>query len=107
MGPTEWERSFRDPLCKWLLMLQAGDNEPLLRQVEVAAMEDPLLKEAMSVWEAASMDDATWKLYNDRDLRMRNFNQYRKDGMTEGMKEGMKEGERAKEGVRSDRAVPL
>jgi len=73
-------------------MLQAADNEPLLRQLEVAAMEDPLLKEAMSVWEAASMDDATWKLYNDRDLRMRDFNQYRKDGMTEGMKEG----ERAK-----------
>jgi len=92
VGPTEWERSFRDPLSKWLLMLQAADNEPLLRQLEVAAMEDPLLKEAMSVWEAASMDDATWKLYNDRDLRMRDFNQYRKDGMTEGMKEG----ERAK-----------
>lgn len=73
----------RDPLGKWLLMLSAAENGTMLREMEVVAMADSVLQEALDVWEAASMDDAAWKLCNDRDLRLRGFHLYRKEGKLE------------------------
>ena len=69
-------------------MMNAAENERWRKVLKEAATMDPELKETLAVWEAASMDDATWKRYNDRDLLLRDFYQYRKEGFEDGIKEG-------------------
>jgi len=86
------EKTARDDLGKWLLMMNAAENEGWRKVLEEAATMDPELKETLAVWESASMDDATWKRYNDRDLLLRDFYQYRKEGFEDGIKEGFEDG---------------
>ena len=90
------EKTARDSLGKWLLMINAAENEGWRKVLKEAATMDPALKETLAVWEAASMDDATWKCYNDRDLLLRDFYQYRKEGFEDGIKKGFEDGKYAK-----------
>jgi len=82
----------RDDLGKWLLMLNASEQEGWVKALEDAAKTDLVLQETLAVWEAASQDFATWKRCNDRDLILRDIYQYRKEGYEEGFKESFKEG---------------
>lgn len=92
----------RDDLGKWLLMLNASDQEGWVKALEDAAKTDLVLQETLAVWEAASQDFATWKRYNDRDLILRDIYQYRKEGYEDGVKEGFEDGvkEGFEEGVK-------
>jgi len=78
----------RDHLGKWLLMLNATEQAGWVEALEEAASTDRVLQETLAVWEAASMDDATWKRYIDRDLILRDIYQYRQEGFEDGVKEG-------------------
>ena len=78
----------RDDLGKWLLMLNASDQEGWVKALEDAAKTDLVLQETLAVWEAASQDFATWKRYNDRDLILRDIYQYRKEGYEDGFASG-------------------
>ncbi|MHB1404445.1 MAG: Rpn family recombination-promoting nuclease/putative transposase [Desulfitobacteriaceae bacterium] len=56
----------QDPLVRWLFLLDGNENEEIRKQLEVVAMEDPMIDRAMKDWEAASADPQLRELYFDR-----------------------------------------
>ncbi|MDR3587640.1 MAG: Rpn family recombination-promoting nuclease/putative transposase [Desulfosporosinus sp.] len=56
----------QDPLVRWLFLLDGNENEEIRKQLEVFAMEDPMIDRAMKDWEVASADPQLRELYFDR-----------------------------------------
>ena len=56
----------QDPLVRWLFLLDGNENEEFRKQLEVVAMEDPMIDRAMKDWEVASADPQLRELYFDR-----------------------------------------
>jgi len=56
----------QDPLVRWLFLLDGNENEEFRKQLEVVAMEDPMINRAMKDWELASADPQLRELYFDR-----------------------------------------
>ncbi len=59
-----------DELVEWLLLLEAGDDEGIRKELEVRAMDNPVLKEAMEKWEDLSRDPAAIREYEMRHKAM-------------------------------------
>jgi predicted transposase/invertase (TIGR01784 family) len=55
-----------DLLVRWLFLLDGNENEEIRKQLEVVAMEDPMIDRAMRDWEVASADPQLRELYFDR-----------------------------------------
>jgi len=51
---------------RWLFLLDGNENEEIRKQLEVVAMEDPMIDRAIKDWEAASADPQLRELYFDR-----------------------------------------
>ncbi|MHB8125210.1 MAG: Rpn family recombination-promoting nuclease/putative transposase [Desulfitobacteriaceae bacterium] len=56
----------KNPLVRWLFLLDGNENEEIRKQLEVIAMEDPMIERAMRDWEAASADPQLREQYFDR-----------------------------------------
>ncbi|MHB1651875.1 MAG: Rpn family recombination-promoting nuclease/putative transposase [Desulfitobacteriaceae bacterium] len=56
----------KDLLVRWLLLLDGNENEEIRKQLEVVAMEDPMIDRALKDWEVASADPQLRELYFDR-----------------------------------------
>ncbi|WCK54308.1 Rpn family recombination-promoting nuclease/putative transposase [Aneurinibacillus sp. Ricciae_BoGa-3] len=59
-----------DELVEWLLLLEAGDNEGIRKELEVRAMDNPALHEAMEKWENLSRDPDARREYEARHKAM-------------------------------------
>jgi len=59
-----------DELVEWLLLLEAGDDEGIRKELEVRAMDNPALQEAMEKWEDLSRDPAAIREYEMRHKAM-------------------------------------
>lgn len=59
-----------DELVEWLLLLEAGENEGIRKELEVRAMDNPALQEAMEKWEDLSRDPAAIREYEVRHKAM-------------------------------------
>jgi predicted transposase/invertase (TIGR01784 family) len=55
-----------DLLVRWLFLLDGNENEEIRKQLEVVAMEDPMIDRAMRDWKVASADPQLRELYFDR-----------------------------------------
>ena len=95
--------SQKDLLVRWLFLLDGNENEEIMKQLEVVAMEDPMIDRAMKDWEAASADPQLRELYFDRKkaildelaaVEASKLNAARAEarGKAEGMAEGKAEG---------------
>jgi predicted transposase/invertase (TIGR01784 family) len=93
-----------DEVLEWLLLLEADEDEGLRRELEVRAMDNPALQEAMEKWEDLSRDPAAIREYEARHKAMmdrlaaeaeseRRQKVKYEEGLQEGHKEGHKEGE--------------
>jgi len=56
----------KGPLIRWLFLLDGNEDEEIRKQLEVLAMEDPMIDRAMKDWEVASADPQLRELYFDR-----------------------------------------
>ena len=56
----------QDPLVRWLFLLDGNEDEEIRKQLEMVAMEDPMIDRAMKDWEVASADPQLRELYFDR-----------------------------------------
>ncbi|WP_052947405.1 Rpn family recombination-promoting nuclease/putative transposase [Aneurinibacillus tyrosinisolvens] len=56
----------QDELVEWLLLLEAGDDEDIRKELEVRAMDNPALQEAMEKWEDLSRDPEAIREYEAR-----------------------------------------
>jgi predicted transposase/invertase (TIGR01784 family) len=55
-----------DLLVRWLLLLEAGENEDIRRELEAIAMQDSVMKKAFEEWEDISRDPRAWAEYESR-----------------------------------------
>lgn len=55
-----------DRLVRWLLLLEAADNEEIRNELEEIAMKDPVMKEAFEKWEDISRDPHALAEYHSR-----------------------------------------
>ncbi len=55
-----------DMLVRWLLLLEADENEEIRRELEAIAMQDPEMKRAFEEWEEISRDAHAWAEYESR-----------------------------------------
>ncbi|MHB1652554.1 MAG: Rpn family recombination-promoting nuclease/putative transposase [Desulfitobacteriaceae bacterium] len=53
-------------LVRWLFLLDGNENEEIHKQLEVIAVEDPMIERAMKDWENVSSDPQLRELYFDR-----------------------------------------
>ena len=94
----------QDPLIRWLFLLDGNDNEEIRKQLEVFAMDDPMIDRAMRDWEVASADPQLRELYFDRkraildelaavEASRLNAEKARTEGEAKGKAEGKAEGE--------------
>lgn len=56
----------QDLLVRWLFLLDGNEDEEIRRQLEVIAVEDPMIGRAMKDWENVSADPKLRELYFDR-----------------------------------------
>ncbi|MHB1654442.1 MAG: Rpn family recombination-promoting nuclease/putative transposase [Desulfitobacteriaceae bacterium] len=56
----------QDPLIRWLFLLDGNEDDEIRKELEVFAMEDPMIDRAMRDWEVASADPQLRELYFDR-----------------------------------------
>ncbi|MCY0897086.1 MAG: Rpn family recombination-promoting nuclease/putative transposase [Alicyclobacillaceae bacterium] len=55
-----------DLLVRWLLLLEAGENEDIRRELEAIAMQDSVMKKAFAEWEDISRNPRAWAEYESR-----------------------------------------
>ncbi len=93
----------KDPLVRWLFLLDGNENEEIRKQLEVVAMEDPMIERAMKDWEAASVDPQLREQYFDRkkaildelaavEASRLNADRAKAEGIAEGRAKGKAEG---------------
>lgn len=63
---NNWALGMKNPIEKWLLLLDAHENSALLKEVEMMALTDPLMEEALQVWKQMSEDPDNWPYYISR-----------------------------------------
>jgi len=67
---VNWRRKalnlHEDLLVRWLLLLEAGENEDIRRELEELAMQDSVMKKAFAEWEDISGDPQAWPEYESR-----------------------------------------
>lgn len=67
---VNWRRKalnlHEDLLVRWLLLLEAGENEDIRRELEAIAMQDSVMKKAFAEWEDISRDPRAWAEYESR-----------------------------------------
>lgn len=67
---VNWRRKavnlHEDLLVRWLLLLEAGENEDIRRELEAIAMQDSTMKKAFEEWEDISRDPHAWAEYESR-----------------------------------------
>jgi len=103
----KWEQRAVNPhdneLERWLLLLEADDDEEIRKELEAIAMRDPVMKRAFDEWEDLSRDEKKWVEYESRRkaildemaaVREAEIRQQR--AREEGLAEGRTEGERQK-----------
>lgn len=56
----------KDPLVRWLFLLDGNENEEIRKELEVIAVEDLMIDRAIKDWEEASADPKQRELYFDR-----------------------------------------
>ncbi|WP_366556990.1 PD-(D/E)XK nuclease family transposase [Desulfosporosinus sp. BICA1-9] len=94
----------KDPLVRWLFLLDGNENEEIRKRLEVFAMEDPMIDRAMKDWEVASADPQLRELYFDRrkaildelaavEASRLNAERAKADGIAEGVVIGEAKGE--------------
>jgi len=94
----------KDPLVRWLFLLEGNEDEEIKKQLEVVAMEDPMIERAMKDWETASADPQLRELYFDRrkaildelaavEASRLNAEKAKEDGIAEGLVIGEAKGE--------------
>jgi len=95
---SPWE----DALARWLFLLEGSENEEIFQTLEVIAMQDPVLNQAMEEWEKSSDDPKVREIYFARqkavldekaairaaELRLQ---EAIKQGKEEGIREGIRE----------------
>lgn len=89
-------QAVQDPLERWLLLLDAADNEQIRLELEALAMKDPIMEKAMEAWAQISRDPDNWAAYLARHMEMMDraswLAEAREEGMEEGIKLGREEG---------------
>ena len=56
----------QDTLGKWLMLLDASEDTEIQKELEVVAMTDSRIQEALNVWEEISRDPDNWAAYISR-----------------------------------------
>jgi len=56
----------KDPLVRWLFLLEGNENEEIRKELEAIAVEDLMIERAMKDWEEVSADPQLRELYFDR-----------------------------------------
>jgi len=56
----------QDRLVRWLFLLDGNEDEEIRKQLEVIAMDDPMIERAMKDWENVSTDPQLRELYFNR-----------------------------------------
>lgn len=57
-----------DRLVRWLLLLEAADNDEIRSELEEIAVQDPVMKEAFEKWEDISRDPHALAEYRSRQM---------------------------------------
>ena len=67
---TNWRKRtvslHEDRLVRWLLLLEAADDDEIRNELETIAKEDPVMKEAFEKWEDISRDPQALAEYHSR-----------------------------------------
>ncbi len=67
---TNWRKRtvshHEDRLVRWLLLLEAADDDEIRNELETIAKEDPIMKEAFEKWEDISRDPQALAEYHSR-----------------------------------------
>ncbi|MFD1677190.1 Rpn family recombination-promoting nuclease/putative transposase [Alicyclobacillus fodiniaquatilis] len=85
-------QAVQDPLERWLLLLDAADNEQIRTELEALAMKDPIMEKAMEAWEQISRDPDNWAAYLARHMAMMDKASWLADARAEGIEVGREEG---------------
>ncbi|MFP3669824.1 Rpn family recombination-promoting nuclease/putative transposase [Priestia sp. SIMBA_032] len=82
-----------DQLVRWLLLLEASEDEEITQVLEEIAMqEDQVLKKAMDEWERVSQDPEVLLAYEARRKALLNEKSALKRAEKKGKQEGLEEG---------------
>ena len=96
------ETAAKDPLGRWLLLLDAAKNIRIRNALEEIAMVDPTMDHALSVWEEISRDPEHYADYLSRrkalldelsrEARIRSAASAEQRGLEKGLKQGLEQG---------------
>lgn len=92
---TQLSVCLQDALERWLLLLDASEQEGIRTGLEAIAMSDSTMEKALDLWGEISRDPDNWAAYISRDKELRdlyNLQRQAEDAFDEGRQEGRQEG---------------